>query len=1168
MDRRIYRCLYLCFFVLFSAVALRADVTGSIQGYVRDSSGAVISGAHVVVIEVSTNLKRETITDDQGAYTFLALPPGKYNVTATLTGFQQATINDIDLTVNDRLRFDLTLAVGSVQQNVSVEANALQVQTSSTQIGSTVESKEILALPLNGRSYLDLLGLQAGVVPLTSGTLPNDRPVSGLFVNAGNVSVNGQPESANAFFVNGGDVSETKNMGAGLIPVLDSIQEFRLITNSYDAEYGKFSGAVMNAITKSGTNGLHGDVFEFLRNDALDARNFFDPVKANLHRNQFGYAVGGPLVKNKLFWFTDYQGTRQTAGASTGRIQLPTDAERAGNFAPQDFVGPNGPATVNGAYFAQVLSQRLGYTVQSGEPYSVAGCTSTANCVFPNGLIPQAAFDPVAVNLLKYFPHANIDPTTGLYADSSTKNTVRDDSMGQRIDFVNATTGNWSFYYHYDDSTAINALGGQAYNGSPALPGFPTSSPSRNQMFVLSNTKVFGATSVNEFRLSFFRTSILTAQPSASTNASLASLGFTTGAGTLGINPSGAPGYPQSMPPLSFNNYDLGNNWLNLFQANNNYMAYDSFSKIVGKHSLKFGGEFRLYQLNVTNVCGPNGTFAFTGGETGSDFADFLLGAPATYVQCSLQYLANRSRYGGLFVQDSWKLKPNLTLNLGLRYEISTPWSDAKGELSTIVPGVQSVLFPTAPLGYLVPGDPGVSPGISPTRYNNFAPRIGLAYSPSSADGFLGKLFGGPGQSSIRASYGIYYLGAADVGNFGVIGDAPWGLYWQSLQPPLLDTPFQSRSTGSSQGQRFPFTFPTIGGTHPNFNFAQYLPLFAPGYDTQNRLTYAEHYNLSIQRQLTKTMVMTLAYVGTQSHRLQLTKNINVGSAALCSQLNAEGATPTCGPNSETTTFVLPDGSQVYGTFQGPLNNQALGEVAYGGISLNSNIGKSAYNSFQATVERRAGDLSFLAAYTYSKSMDNVSTTLNVLNPQSSYVLSPFDLTHNFVVSYTYAVPFDRAFRSVPRRITQGWSINGISRFATGFPVTLSQSGDLSLTGLGFDFPNVVGPVVTQNPRNTGPNGANTYFLPGAFASENVGQIGNSGARFFHGPGIINTDAGISKTTRITESTSFLIRGEFFNIFNHANFTGIVGNFSSSQFGTATNTLPARVGQVSAKFTW
>src|SRR5437773_5660797 len=429
--------LLLAFTTLFSPNVLRADVTGSILGVVRDSTQAVVAGARIVATNVQTNFKQETVSAADGSFRFLALPAGTYKLTATAPGFQTFTTTDIDLKVNDQLRVDVALEVGTVQQQVTIEASAVQVQTESTQLGDVIESKKMLALPLNGRSFIDLLGLQAGVAPATAETIQQDRPVSGG-LNPGNLSVNGQRETANAFLVNGGDVSEGRNLGAGLVPNLDSIEEFRLITNSFDAEYGKFSGAVMNAITKSGTNGIHGTVFEFLRNDKFDARGFFDPIdqpKAELRRNQFGYAVGGPFWKNKLFWFTDYQGTREVRGASTGSVTVPTADQRSGTFTPADFADSSGnPLLVSsqpcpggatcGLNWADTLTQRLaattGQTVVDGEPYSTPTCANTTQCVFPTDpvsqtvTIPSAAFSLPATKILPYIP---IGVGNGNFAD-------------------------------------------------------------------------------------------------------------------------------------------------------------------------------------------------------------------------------------------------------------------------------------------------------------------------------------------------------------------------------------------------------------------------------------------------------------------------------------------------------------------------------------------------------------------------------------------------------------------------------------------------------------------------------------------------------------------------------------------------------------------------------
>lgn len=1144
-------------FSFFSGQLLFADVTGSILGVVRDSSEAMVRGARVEATNTQTNFSQLTTTGVDGQYRLLALPPGPYKVVTTAPGFQQAVNTGIELKVNDQLRLDFVLQVGNVQQQISVTGDAVQVETENSQLGDVIESRKMLTLPLNGRSYVDLLGLQAGVAPANTGSIQQDRPVSGG-LSAGNVSVNGQRETANAFLVNGGDVSEGRNMGAAVIPNLDSIAEFRLITNSFDAEYGRFSGSVMNAITKSGSNGLHGTVFEFLRNDKLDSRNFFDPSKGELRRNQFGYAVGGPFLKNKLFWFTDYQGTREVQGASTGLVSIPTVDMRSGVFDAGVFQDANGnPQTVKGDYWAGVLAQRLGYPVHDGEAYS--GCNNTADCVFPGGVIPQRVYAKPSVNLLKYIPLPN-QGADG-FASASEKRKINDDKMGQRVDLISKSTGNWSVYYHFDDSTVTDPL------AAASVPGFPAVTPTRAQQAVFSNTKTIGPSQVNEFRVSFFRTATVTTSPAGSF-AKLTDLGFASGANTLGINPSGPANFPQTVPPLYFNDFSIGVPTLTTFQPNNTWHFADSFSKVIGNHTLKFGGEFRYLQINERNTCAPNGDFTFDGSETGSDFADFLIGAPVGYNQCSQQFLDSRSRYGGAFVQESYKVKPNFTLNLGLRWEVSMPWYDTQGKIETIVPGLQSTMFPTAPTGWVVPGDPGIPKTLAPTDYNNVAPRVGIAYSPAFKDGVLGKIFGGPGKTSIRASFGMYYTAVEDLNLFYEVGDAPFGLYWVSPEPTMFEEPFRTRSTGESQTQRFPFQFPIPGSpANKTLDYSIYLPIsYSPGYSIHNKLPYAEHYNFSIQRELSSSTVLTLAFVGTQGHKLISQYDANPGNAALCMQLNALGATPECGPNGEQTTYTLPDGSQVVGT------RDRLGPAFGYGNSFTANIANSNYNSFQATVQRKAADVTFLAAYTYAKAIDNSSgfgEWVNFSNYRLSRSLSAFDVTHNFVVSYNWAVPFERFFGTAPRRLTRGWNLTGITRASTGFPVRLSQGQDNSLVGSGAtDVPDVVGQVQTQDPRKSGPNGDNTYFMPDAFASGQLGKFGTANRRFFHGPAIFNSDFAVLKTTALTEKMSIEFRAEFFNVFNHAQFYNPSGNFSSSRFGRVGSARDPRIGQLSLKFNW
>ena len=1159
MQRRYCRVL-LGLLYLFGSSILMADVTGSILGIVKDPSGAVVPGVKIVATNQETNFNQSVMTDVAGQYRLLALPVGTYRLEASASGFQRFAVTDIALDVNQERSIDITLQVGNVQLEISVEATPLAVETTSSQLGEVIGERRILALPLNGRSYIDLLGLQAGVVPITSGSITGTN-VSGSLAS-GNVSVNGQRETSNAFMVNGADVNEGRSMGASVIPNLDSVAEFRLITNSFDAEYGRFSGAVMNTVTKSGTNSIHGAAFEFLRNDKMDARNFFDPAhKGVLKRNQFGYSVGGPFWKNRMFWFTDYQGTRQVQGISTGLVTVPTAAARGGDLSgDSSFI--KGGAKVRGSYWAQVLSQRLGYTVTDGELYTSATCGATSQCVFPGGIIPTKAFSPAAVGTLKLIPLANSGASG--YTTSSQNRRIDDDKIGQRVDLNTKEWGNWYAYYHYDDSSVLNPL-----QGSSQFPGFAGIQPTRAQLAVLANTKVFGPTMVNEARVSFTRMKNINNIPTSGFSK-VSDYGFVEASG-LGIYPSYGP--YEGVPRISLNNFAFGMGGGRI-QADNTWMATETLSKILGKHTLKLGGEFRYLQINERNITSHNGSFTFDGAETGSDFADYLLGAPSQYIQASLQVMDTRSHYGGAFAQDSWRVTPNLTVNMGLRWEVSQFWYDTQDKIQTLVPGLQSKVFPNAPRGWVFPGDPGVPRTLAPTGWNNFSPRLGIAYSPSITEGFLGKLFGGPGKSSIRAGTGRYFTSVEDATMFTVIADAPFGLYWVSLAPPMFDQPFLTRSTGTSQTQRFPFILPNAGDPATrNIPFDVFLPISSsPAVDTHAKLPYAMHVNLTIQRQITNSTTVTLAYVGTQGRKLPVFLESNPGSAALCMSLTGAGVkagTIQCGPNGEDQIYTRPDGSKVYSTRPNFSDVVINGQPAFAGTNAYiKTMANSYFHSFQASVQHQSHNMIFMAAYTHGKAIDSCSgfnCYLNFTNYELSRGLSRFDIPDNFVLSYNYALPFDRI--PGPKRLTQGWSINGITRFATGFPIQLSQTGDRALAGSsGVDFPNFIGPLVKQDPRLPGPTGkANLYFNKSAFTSEVIGTFGTSSRSFFHGPGLNNFDIALHKDTKIREGLELQIRGEFFNAFNHAQFNNPNGSFTNSNFGYVTSARDPRIGQLSAK---
>jgi len=1172
---------------------LWADVTGTILGNVADPTGAAVSGAHVTLQNSLTGLIRRTVADSTGGYEFLDVPIGAgYSVTAESQGFEKMIQSGITLLVNQRFRADFQLRVGAVTQSVSVSAQAAQVETANTQLGNVIEGGTITSMPLNGRSYTDLLSLQAGVVPVTSGVADTERPVSGE-LDEGLFSVNGAQEASNSFLVNGGDVEEERTNGASIVPVLDSIQEFRVVTNNFDAEYGKFAGGIVNVVTKSGTNRFHGDGFEFLRNSDLDSRNFFDLDQTNpvtgqelpgtargvFRRNQFGGTFGGPILKDRLFFFTDYQGTREDRGYTTGETVVPTPTEVGGNFSDVTAHGlPSLTGTVRGdnasGDFASTLSNRLGYTVTAGEPYWFAGCSSTAQCVFPGQVIPQAAFSPAAKGLLQFFPAPAdyLSSGTPIWLSSAYPTTLRDDKWAERIDLNSQRTGMWSFYYHFDDSFVLNPFTGGD------VPGFPGTTPSRGQQVNLRNTHSFGSTAVNVLMLNYTRLSLFSGEPNGQGLGNVSKYGFVSGG--LGIIPT-APQF-SGVPTISLAgaysvNFGVPNSIVR--QNNDTYQIADHFSKVAGRHSLSIGADGRYYEINTRQNINENGVFEFYGEETGNDFADFLLGAPDWFGQSSPQLQNGRTKYFAAYGQDSFKLSPNLTLNYGLRWEVSTPFYDTEGMIQAFIPGLQSKIFVNSPTGWVFPGDPGVPSTIAPTRYDDFAPRLGIAYSPGFSSGALGKIFGGPGKSSIRAGFGVFYTTFQQLSQLYQIGDAPFGNFFVSPTLVYLEEPYKDRLHNNNPGQRFPVAI-NVPGTNPNLNFAPFQPITTSQvFDAQNTLPYEEQFNLNLQRQIGPSTILTFAYVGSFGHHLLTQIESNPGNISECLHILAlftAAGQPTngCGPNGEDSIYNISgqtfNGTRPYSVTSGRYLSQGLLDFSYN--PRMSTIGNSNYNALQVSLEKRAGPLTFLAGYTYSKSLDDSSGYLDFTNPYNtslSYALSSFDMTHNFVLSYNYNLPFRHLIKSSAgplHKVLDGWTVTGITHFTTGLPIPLHQPGDLSLCGCfqsDVDKPNYSGaPIQYSNPRSSS---AYQYFSATPFTSETLGAPGNANRRFFHGPGLNNWDVGLLKDTKITESMSVQFRAEFFNIFNHAQFGLPTGTFSSATFGDVTSANDPRIGQFALK---
>lgn len=1222
-----------CGFAAFALFALAlivperaaAGVTASISGTVTDATGATVVNATVKATNTDTGIAQTQPTNSQGFYSFQSLPLGHYDVAVEKPGFKTVRRTGLVLNVNEALVADYTLQVGEVKEVISVSGQAIHVETASTQMGEVIEGQKIVTVPLVTRSYTDLLALQPGVVSQASGLT---GAYAGTFIsagfalpqvsgdlNSGAQSVNGQREANNGFILNGASVQETGFSGAGAIPNLDSISEFRILTNNFDAEYGNYSGGQINVITKSGTNDWHGSAFEFLRNTNLDAANFFEVGKRGAyHQNQFGGTFGGPIKKNKLFAFGDYQGNRRVQAIPQVLQGVPTAAELNGDFSAPYLASAIATKTVNSTTgpnnWAQVLTNLLGYPVSAGKPYYTAGCTTTAVCVFPNAQFPITKVNPIAGKLLKYIqPGTLVDPATGATQFSALDQNLRlnDNKFSGRLD-ANTGFGLLSGYYYFDKYTLDSPYSSA---NQPMYPGFDVTGKGDTNNVNLGDTKTFGSTAVNEFRLAFFRLNVKLNQPKGGTGMTLADLGFGSGAnGQPGILPL-APSI-QGVPEMDFNSYAIGVPSRPNQLVENIYQVLDNFGKVIGTHNVKVGFSYHYNQLTekLVNVANGNFLFGTSGGnvsETGVDFLDFLLGAPSQYIQGQSYPSNGRSYYFGAYGQDSWRLKPNLTFNYGLRWDVSPPWREKYNEIQTLIPGEQSLVFPGSPLGWVFPGDPHVPNTLAPTRWNNFAPRLGLAYSFGDHEGILGKVLGEAGNSSVRVSYGLFYTSFEGATNFNEIGDAPFGNFAAQTGPtsaPTFAEPFITRPSGVVSPQLFPVAQPPRNFSQKNpANFPPYNNLTnwinafgtigsSPGFYYKNRLPYSEHYELSLQRQLTNSDLLTASYVGTQGHRLLSSLASNPGNPALCLSVSQKSqvasGSPTCGPGGENGIYTLPNGSLVLGTrapFGGVILPNGTPITPFGNNAWFITIGNSAYNSAQLNWRHTSGRAQLLLGYTFSKAIDNASGYGEQINPVNARItrgLSAFDATHNFVISYSYRLPFDKLGGS--KRLTNGWEVSGITRFSTGLPVTLVETDDQSLLGTSFGGP-ITLPVDTPNfnggsvgivdPRKSA---GHFYFNPAAFSQAALGSEGTANRRFFHGPGVNNWDVALLKDTHLTERVNLQFRAEFFNIFNHAQFlqpSGIVGSFAldpatglnipTGAFGRVSSAALPRIGQLSLK---
>jgi hypothetical protein len=1159
--------------ILLACLSAWAADGGSVGGTVSDSSGAAMPAVTVTVRNSATGATLSTVTNGAGFYAFPALAAGTYEVRADRENFAPFVRRGLSVTSTGALKVDIQLQVGQHQEAITIAETTSAVEAANTQMGEIIGSRKVTAMPVNGRSYTDLLALQPGVTPATS-KQPNAVVMSGCAaappsgdLNPGDVSVSGQRETANGFVVNGSSVQEMFSMFAAVIPNLDSIREFRVLTSNFDAEYGNFSGGQVVVTTKSGENQMHASLFEFARNTGLSARNFFAPERANYDRHQFGGTIGGPIRRDKVFFFGDYQGTRMTRGVDTGLVSVPSLSARSGDLSgiSSALVG-----TVNGEYWANRLSQKLGYTVRAGEPYYTPGCVSSADCVLPNAAIPKSAWSAPAKALLPYIPAPNRGDDQ--FSTSAYNETLRDDKGSLRID-ANTRQGALSAYYFSDDYRLDNPYPTEQAGAN--VPGFNALTLGRAQLATLGLTSTFGTSMVNEARLSYMRTANNIGQPAGGVGPTLASQGFVDADGKPGIVPL-APAI-EGIENIAFNDFTIGVNITGVKQANNTFQFSDNLSRVAGRHLLKFGVGVHLDQINIAPNATYNGSFMFNGTETGSDFADYLLGIASVYAQGDSRSFYPRNRYVGIFGQDRWQLRHDLTLNYGVRWDLLPPWREKFNQIQTAALGEQSLVYPGAPKGLVFPGDPGIPDTLAPARYTNFAPRIGLAWSPDFAEGALQRIFGASGKTTIRAGYGLYYTAIEGLSAGIMSANPPYGMDFDSFGPPLFETPFVVAATGQDTGQRFPSPIANPGASAGNPNtsvdWSSYLPIaHMPGYYNGNVTPYTESYTVSIERELLRETIIKVSYLGAQAHHLLVLESANPGNPSLCLSLSRPEdvmpGTATCGPFGENNTYLARDGRVIQGT-RGPFGPE------FAGFTYQKTTGNSNYNALEVSFRHNSRHGDILLGYTYGKSIDQSSSLSEAVNPYDnrlSRAISGFDIKHNFVASSNWNLPFDRLLRHKPR-LAQGWRLSAIVRFSSGLPVTLFNNTDSSLAGTipnginsdGVDMPNYIpgNLAVNTNPRN-----GKAAFNTAMFSLPEMGQIGTASRRFFYGPGMTNADLALHKILALGESRSLEFRVEAFNALNHAQFFGaasVNGNISSPSFGQVVSANSPRVVQLAVK---
>jgi hypothetical protein len=1079
---------------------------GEITGVLKDPGGAAVPGATVTVTNVDTNLQRVTVSSADGVYAAPSLAPGAYRVDVELSGFRPLRRAGIRLSTGEKARIDFDLSVGDVREQVTVTADAPIVRAETASLGTVVENEQLVQLPLNGRTFLMLASLAPGVALPPNSQLPR---------------INGGRPRTNEYLFDGISVLQPEPGQVAYFPVIDAIQEFKIESNSAPAEFGRFNGGVINLTTRSGTNAFHGRMFEFFRNEGLNARNFFqstNPVEPDYRRNQFGGTLGGPIISDHTFFFVDYQGQRQSIGR-TIISNVPTLLQRQG-------------------IFTEAIGTRLPVIY---DPASTVGTVRTA---FPGNTIPLARMDPVALSLLQRYPLPTSSGTANNYR--RTDNEIDDqDQWDARVDHKVGSNRDQVFgrlSYFNDRFVPVTPL----TDGSGVTTGTLGPQDTTAWAFASNYQHIFSPNLLNELRIGDTRRTVgrTAAQLSISAGAALSIPGI----------PSSAQ-FPNTLPTFLIGGYQqLGSpqSTASDFSTSVSEVA-DSLTWLKGRHTLKMGLDWRWERLNVIQPPFPTGSFTFTNlftnlptttdaaANTGTPLASFLLGQVQQFsIDLQQSKIQERAHFQEYFIQDDWKVSDRLTINPGLRYTLNFPSNEINGQ--TAVFDLQ-----TKQLEY-----PGTDP-VRPLKKNNFGPRLGAVYQLTD-------------KTVLSSGYGLVWIEMAGITTPFTTPTFP---FLQSVSQRTLDN-----ITPAFVLQNGPSVVPLPPGPAAGRGQGAYAV------DGTLGSGYVQQWNVSVQRELTTNTAVEAAYLGSRINHVGIPdSNLNqltVDQLALRTALTERVTNPYYGIIPPSSSLGEPTITRAQLLKPYP---------DYTTVSLyRNNVGTTEYQGFALSLRQRfARGLSYSVAYTRSRLTDEASSVFDastltgpVLNPTfqpaDSFNLtderdySTGDIPHVFVSSVVWNLPAGagraRQLHGVLGAIANDWTVTSLITLQSGVPLAVIQTTNFNaFAGFGVQRPNLVGDPTPPADQRT----PSHWFNTAAFEVAPMFKIGTASRNPVRGPSYRDVDLALMRRIPVGASRTLEVRAEVFNLLNTTNFGAPAGTAGIPAFGTITSALDPRVVQLAMK---